>query len=893
MIKIKWNNKNARKGALAGAGTGSMIGSVVPGVGNVVGGVVGGVIGGVAGGMSTQWKLCNLDPTKGLTPKMPNVATGGVDAQKEAMAKEGAYAKALAEERKANPTQIQTVGAQQGSAATVNPNSVGNVSTAGYRGPIEGQTYTTIDPEAARIAQLNEMQAAQIGGVRNVRGAQIGQTAQVQAAQVAPVERVDGQILSPAAQAQAAQLGAVERVQGQTLEQQQQAELRQKQLQLAQALELQAAGQGPSVAEDQLRKAQERAIKTQMALAASSTANPALAARQAALNIAEAQQVAGAETAALRIQEQKSAQEQLANVAGTARTQDIGVASEQAKLAQEAALSNQAASNVANIEQAKLTQEAGITNVQAQNVQAQEQARLAQEAALSNQAAQNVAGLEQAKMQQQAAVENAAAANNAKVAQAKLTQEANLANQAKNLQVQLQQAQLEQDAAKINKVQEDMAKLEQAKLDLNAAQFNAEAFNRAAEWDKTLTSQERQFNETIKADISKFSAGQMNAMEMANMENKLKADVANQQAKLQAKGMDDAAIAAMMGLSQDALNSILTAETGVMQAKLQRDQAKHSSQNSMLGSGIGAVGAIAAAYFSDKRVKENINKLADKKIAQFLNALNGYEYDYKDTSLPGTAEGRRFGIMIQDIEKTPMGKSLVKETEKGKMIDIGQGLGTVMAGLGHINKRLNQLEGGKVKGKVENVDSYENDTELVKVAPGEIIVPVTVAEASKKNPKLLLDFVKKIHEEGQSGSIEARNPKAAYGGLMKEKYASNGGMVETPKVDAPKAETPKLSTEDEEKKRKERKERYELAMAIKDSFKAKDIGDGISSAGGSIASMIMANKSSSGSTSSAPKAAACGGKVMHKAAQGGSVDKDQSLQDMIKKMMEAKKKKRS
>ncbi len=49
--------------------------------------------------------------------------------------------------------------------------------------------------------------------------------------------------------------------------------------------------------------------------------------------------------------------------------------------------------------------------------------------------------------------------------------------------------------------------------------------------------------------------------------------------------------------------------------------------------------------------------------------------------------------MAQDLEKTPEGKALVENTDQGKIVDYGKGLGTMLAAMADIHKRLKKIEG--------------------------------------------------------------------------------------------------------------------------------------------------------------------------------------------------------
>lgn len=182
-------------------------------------------------------------------------------------------------------------------------------------------------------------------------------------------------------------------------------------------------------------------------------------------------------------------------------------------------------------------------------------------------------------------------------------------------------------------------------------------------------------------------------------------------------------------------------------ADVARRNAVKAQQSQMLGSLIGAGGSIGAAMLSDEEQKqppksnkkkklvedlaknftepvndssegltraveafskaiaeksktdlssdeENKKQLPDaqKEVSSFLDKLSAKKYEYKDPTLPGAAEGERVGIIAQDLEKSSLGKSLVKNTENGKMVDTVQGFGAILAAQAELNRRLKKLE---------------------------------------------------------------------------------------------------------------------------------------------------------------------------------------------------------
>ena len=55
-------------------------------------------------------------------------------------------------------------------------------------------------------------------------------------------------------------------------------------------------------------------------------------------------------------------------------------------------------------------------------------------------------------------------------------------------------------------------------------------------------------------------------------------------------------------------------------------------------------------------------------------------------------------VLAQRLEKTPEGRSLVKDSPKGKTIDVAQGLGAALASIGDLHRRVKQLEKGGRRG---------------------------------------------------------------------------------------------------------------------------------------------------------------------------------------------------
>jgi Chaperone of endosialidase len=134
---------------------------------------------------------------------------------------------------------------------------------------------------------------------------------------------------------------------------------------------------------------------------------------------------------------------------------------------------------------------------------------------------------------------------------------------------------------------------------------------------------------------------------------------------------------------------------------VQQQQATNTMINSVTnagGAGASAISGLAGGYSSDEGLKEDVDdhsNLAD----EFLRRLSPKSYRYKNMAdeprQPGTG-GRYLGVMAQDVESTPeIGKQIIINTPRGKMVSHGAAMSAALAGLGRLHERLADLEGDK------------------------------------------------------------------------------------------------------------------------------------------------------------------------------------------------------
>lgn len=128
-----------------------------------------------------------------------------------------------------------------------------------------------------------------------------------------------------------------------------------------------------------------------------------------------------------------------------------------------------------------------------------------------------------------------------------------------------------------------------------------------------------------------------------------------------------------------------------------------SLQNAAQGMQIGgatlsALGTLGAAAISDERLKEDIEP-GEAKLGELLGAAGAHDYRYKKEVRDVGGDDRYVSPMAQELEQTEIGRSMVKETADGKIVDYGKGLGAMLSGLGWLHRRMEQLEGKSEKKK--------------------------------------------------------------------------------------------------------------------------------------------------------------------------------------------------
>jgi Chaperone of endosialidase len=351
-------------------------------------------------------------------------------------------------------------------------------------------------------------------------------------------------------------------------------------------------------------------------------------------------------------------------------------------LAQQAMLANQSAENAARLANAQNALAAATTNAQlAQQVELQNAAAINQTNTTNATLSTNTS-IANAGYATQASITNANNVTSANTASAQLANAISIANANNQSQMQVSQAADTTNANIATAGNFTQSSVANAKNATDASIASAQNYTSSSENNATNATNASDVTSTNETNASINTATLANAVNINNAANAVTTTGQNITAK------------------QDAAGNAITAEGNVI-----------SGQVGMANAANGAVTAAANMKTanngdpsnpfniiknipvpgSDRRGKKDI-KDAEMDVKKLVASLSAKSFAYKDTSKPGTAPGRRWGVMAQDLEKTSAGKSLVMETPTGKMIDASQAVMTALAALGHVAKRLDKVE---------------------------------------------------------------------------------------------------------------------------------------------------------------------------------------------------------
>lgn len=205
-----------------------------------------------------------------------------------------------------------------------------------------------------------------------------------------------------------------------------------------------------------------------------------------------------------------------------------------------------------------------------------------------------------------------------------------------------------------------------------------------------------------KDTLAKFNADHLQSTEAANVAARNAARerdlderqrISDENARIAGANREIAVTAKQTSFENDLAKKKAIADA--LAAKAQQQTERQKSKAAMAGGMAGVVGSTGAALLakSDARAKDIEGKEPD--VDAFMASLRPIAFDYKSGGAgAGEAPGRHIGVRAQDVEKTPEGRTMVKDTPQGKMLDMAKGFGMILASLASLHEKYEDLERG-------------------------------------------------------------------------------------------------------------------------------------------------------------------------------------------------------
>lgn len=350
--------------------------------------------------------------------------------------------------------------------------------------------------------------------------------------------------------------------------------------------------------------------------------------------------------------------------------------------------------------QAQIDAQGGMFNADQANQMMRLQAQMEQANNQFNAGQGNQVGIARAQIGTQVGIANAGARNSFAQQQAALNSNERLANMGAENQMSM-----------FNTGQTNAAGMQNSQLGAQVGMFNTGQTNNMNQFNTGQANQVGMFNAGQSSQVGMFNAGQANETGRYNAGLQNQTNLQNSDMLLRQQAQDDAR-------RNNLMNQYLAASGMQMNANqfnASTDAQKRQQNLALVGGLLSAGGGLgAAALVSDERMKTDVKPLySDERgkakarlldsvggskdesgddVGQLLDNLKAYKFRYKDASEPGTAPGERYGIMAQDLEKSPMGASIVVDDGGRKKIDTAQAVGVLLAAMARQNQKIKKLE---------------------------------------------------------------------------------------------------------------------------------------------------------------------------------------------------------
>lgn len=199
--------------------------------------------------------------------------------------------------------------------------------------------------------------------------------------------------------------------------------------------------------------------------------------------------------------------------------------------------------------------------------------------------------------------------------------------------------------------------------------------------------------------MARFNAEHLNTSEEANAARRMTAQeqnlaerqrIADANAGIRGENRSIAADAKQTAYENelDKRKSIAAALSAQAQDKIERAK-RHDA---FIGNLVGTAGTVSAAAVSKSDERSKNIEDGSPDMDSFMESLKPIAFKYKNPESKGAAPGENVGVVAQDVEKTPVGKTMVKDTGGGKMLDMQKGFGVILAALAALHDKYEDME---------------------------------------------------------------------------------------------------------------------------------------------------------------------------------------------------------
>lgn len=191
------------------------------------------------------------------------------------------------------------------------------------------------------------------------------------------------------------------------------------------------------------------------------------------------------------------------------------------------------------------------------------------------------------------------------------------------------------------------------------------------------------FNATNKQNVINQNVATRNAAQATNLTNQQR--IADQNVLMKNQNETRNADLKQQEYENKAKKAALLTNqyAGIANNQQQKDASKDAFTGQLLGAGVGAL-----ALLSDEREKKDIKGVPLDDMDAFMKSLRPILYKYKDPGARGASDGQNVGVTAQDVEQTPVGRTMVKKTSGGKMLDTQKGFSVILAALGALHDKM-------------------------------------------------------------------------------------------------------------------------------------------------------------------------------------------------------------